>query len=166
MNNRILDYKTQYYFEWRLAWGSAGAFGSIELLMTAHPLAGTVVLIFTILIFTTRYGFEMNPGLNYYREYLWILGFKKGKPTNFDSVDYVFLTKGKISQAMNSQISTKYVSKYVYHAYIKFNEQEKIHLLTHEDRATVVNLLQGMAKDLKCDIKDYTIPQPEPENSL
>ena len=84
---------------------------------------------------------------------------------NYEAVSYVFLTKGKISQSMHSQISSTSISKFVYHAYIKLSNEEKIHLQTHESKAVVVDLLQRMAKDLNCSIQDYTIPQPVSENN-
>ncbi len=64
----------------------------------------------------------------------WLMGYKTGKPKKYHSLDKIFINRVKTSQTMYSRSNTSHTAKGVeYHAYLKFNEEEKIFLASDKD---------------------------------
>lgn len=62
-----------------------------------------------------------------------------------------------MSQTMGLKAATTTVVKEVYDAYLKFSDEEKIHVLTANHKDKIITKLHPVSKALKIDLVDYTI---------
>lgn len=64
----------------------------------------------------------------------WIMGYKTGKPRKYQSIEKIFVNKVKTSQNMYSQANHGHTTSGVeYHAYLKFDNDEKVFLVSNGD---------------------------------
>jgi hypothetical protein len=125
-------------------------------LMTAtYWLIGFGFLI-SIICLTTFYKVEVNTTEKWFKEYTWVLGLKIGERVSYKTMDYLFINVGKVTETMGSRIKTKTVTRDEYRGFIKFDEKEKIHILTNGDYQRLVKDLTKIAKDFKVRLIDYS----------
>jgi hypothetical protein len=118
-----------------------------------------ITLIVVGLITTTHYRLQIDQGKRHYREYVWFLGLKIGKPVSFETIEYFFIKTSRESQTMNSgRIATSTITKLVYDGYLRFSEHDKVHVATKDKRETLVSKITPMSKALNVPIMDYTQP--------
>lgn len=160
MKKEPLQYQTQYYIPWRFVWGLPLIFGSLLLLLLGHPVIGAFFLLLAILILTTHYGLEIDLDTKSYREYTWVLGTRNGETKRFEEVQYVFIKKSKVSQTLNSQVSSTTIRKDQFDGYIKFSEDEKIHLRSEDKKEALLEKVKKASADLGVKIVDYTSGAP------
>lgn len=160
MKKELLDYRTQYYVPWRMVWGLPLIFGSLLLLLSGHPVFGAMLVLLGVVILTTHYGLEIDLGNKSYREYLWVLGAKSGEVKRFEQVHYVFIKKVKVSQTMNSRVSSTTIRKDQFDGYIKFSEDDKIHLRSEDKKGDLIKKVKEVSADLGVKIIDYTSGVP------
>ncbi len=64
----------------------------------------------------------------------WVMGYKSGKPKKYTSLEKIFINKVKTSQNMYSQTNKGLTVRGVeFHAYLKYDEGEKIFLDSDQD---------------------------------
>lgn len=160
MKKELLHYRTQYYIPWRFVWGLPLIFGSLLLLLLGHPVIGASFLLLAILILTTHYGLEIDLRNKSYREYTWVLGARNGETRRFAEIQYVFIKKIKVSQTINSQVNSTTIRKDQFEGYIKFSEDEKIHLRSEEKKEDLLSNVRKVSADLGVKIIDYTAGTP------
>lgn len=114
-------------------------------------------LIVVGLITTTHYRLQIDPVRRYYRDYVWFLGLKIGKPVSFQTIEYFFIKTSRESQTMNSgRIATSTITKQVYDGYLRFSEHDKLHVATKDKLETLISKLTPMSRALNVPIMDYT----------
>jgi hypothetical protein len=123
---------------------------------SGNILASLIFLFLGMFIFITKYGIEIDLHTKKYLDYLSLFGYKKGKVQKFDSIESVYLTSNKKSTRMQLRAARNTITKVVYSGYIKFSEEEKIHLMDSEKKAEVEKLLNQMSKDLSVECFDYS----------
>jgi hypothetical protein len=65
---------------------------------------------------------------------IWLMGYKTGRPKKFNAIDTIFINKVKTSQSMYSQANRQHTSRGIeYHAYLKFDNEEKYFLLSNKN---------------------------------
>ena len=84
------------------------------------------------------------------------MGFKNGEKGKFERVEYVFVKKSAISQKMQLKAANSTIRKEVYDGYLKFSEEEKIHLITKDNKQDVVKKLREISTMLNVKIIDYS----------
>lgn len=154
--NTRFSYRVQYYVPWPLAWGFPLAGIAIELLLTTHYVWGLSVSLISVLVLTTHYGIEIDMPGKFYREYLWILGWKNGIQNRFNQLEYLFINKSHISQKMNSRVSSYTDRRVEFNGYLKLDSDIKIHVANDTSKSKVVSKLSQMADDLKIELTDQT----------
>ena len=102
-----------------------------------------------LVVVSTHYRLSVDNETKTYHDYLWILGIKHGDKGRFNKVEYLFIRKGHITQKMNSRIHSTTIRKQVFDGYLKFSEENKIHLVSMENKNDLTKRLKSIAEQLK-----------------
>ncbi len=157
----IIDFKTSNYFSGVvIIVGVIFSVTGISILF-ANIIIGLVLLFASVIIFTTHYRLSLDFEKKVFHDYLWILGMKSGEKGNFEAVEYLFIKKSKVSQTMSVRVASATVRKEVYDGYLRFSEEEKIHLLTKDSKKGVEKKLRQISSMLKVRIIDYSEGEPK-----
>jgi hypothetical protein len=119
-------------------------------------LGGLAILLLCAIIFTTHYRLKVDLNKKEYRDYLWILGLKDGKQYSFDTLEYFFIKKNTVSQTMGLKAANTTVVKEVYDSYLKFSDEEKLHILSSGSKENIIKKLMPVSNSLNIKILDYT----------
>lgn len=82
-----------------------------------------IVFPFGIFLSTTHYRIDVNFSDRTVFDYLWILGFKKGKKQQFNSAEYFFIGSNNVNQTHGSISIRFHTSATVYNAYLKLDDE-------------------------------------------
>lgn len=135
-------------------------------------MAGGIVMIFKVIIvgifltlistiiITTHYRLAINLNKKTYHDYVWFFGFRFGERGTFEKVDYIFVKKIRVTQTMNSRVSSSTIRKEMFDAYLKFSEENKIHLLTLESKEELITKLKELSTKIGTKIIDYSDGDP------
>jgi hypothetical protein len=104
------------------------------LVVFQQPVIGLIILLISLIVFTTHYRLTVNFDTKEYHDYVWILGLKNGVKGRFETIEYLFIKKNKVSQTMNLKSLSSTIRKDVYDGYLKFSDKDKIHLLTNDSK--------------------------------
>lgn len=149
-----VDFRTSFYFP-----GMVVLFGWVlfligSILLFVKLIPGIVLLALGMLIFTTHYRLKVDLERKTFQEYVWVAGFKSGDKKTFETIEYLYITKGTISQTMHSKVSSSTFWKEVYNGFLKFSEEQKIHLFEDERKDHLIEKLKVISKELNLDIVD------------
>jgi DNA repair protein RadC len=61
---------------------------------------------------------------------------------------------------MHLRVASSTIQKEVYDGYLKFSEQEKLHLLTLDNKENLIKKLRVISSQLKASLVDYSNGQP------
>ena len=117
-----------------------------------------ILILIGLVIAFSNSGVIINLENNTFQEYNSFFFFKTGENERFDKIDLLYINKNNKSQQMNSPRMTQtHVMKYVqYDAYIKFDNGDKLHLLTEKDKAKLFSKLEPVVKHVGIPITDNT----------
>ena len=150
------EFKTSSYFSGIFIFlGIFLALIGLPLLFTSI-VGAIILLLLSLIIFTTHYRLSIDFDTKTFHDYVWFLGFKNGEKGKFERVEYVFVKKNAISQKMQLKAANSTIRKEVYDGYLKFSEEEKIHLLTQDNKQDVVKKLREISAILNIKIIDYS----------
>jgi len=129
----------------------------IALLLSKLLLA--FILIVIGLFFVSAYeGTEIDEAKKVYREYTsFFFLMKTGKTEGYESIERLFITRGKESQQMYTAHTThsSTFENVVYNGYVKFSNGEKIHLLSEKNKDKLIKKLIPLKEALSIDIVDH-----------
>lgn len=126
-------------------------------LFTAGKYLHSLIFLFLgMFIFITKYGIDIDLHTKTYLDYLSIFGYKKGTVGKFESIKSVFLNSGNKTTRMQLRAARNTITQVVYSGYIKFSEEEKIHLMDSEKKEEIEKLLNQMSNDLSVEYFDYS----------
>lgn len=108
-----------------------------------------------------KYGVEINLASKKYKEYVWLLGIKQGQYIPFQSIQYFFIKDFKVSQRVNSRIKSATFIEEEFRGFVKFDDDEKIHLLTKKNKEALIQKLKSIAQDLQVGLIDYSYGKKE-----
>jgi hypothetical protein len=149
--------KTASYFP-KTVRAIGAVFGIFGLAMVwESPIIGLLFVFITTVIFTTHYGFEINLGPNYIREYVWVLGFREGKKSPFKSIEFLFIQRGQF-RFLTYLLREKEME--AYEGYLKFEGRNEVQMLIDPSKDNLVRKLQNLANTLHVEIKDYSEGTP------
>lgn len=126
----------------------------ILLLSWALMLAGAAA------IWTTHYRVDIDFLAGSVHDHLWILGYRKGKARYFDTIEFLFLSRIKVSQGMNLWPQSTTVKEDMYDGYIKFSKKHKIHILTKPSKKAALKEIQPLAQKMGLRLVDFTGKKP------
>jgi hypothetical protein len=134
----------------------------VLLLFSKLLVLGLIMLALSTVILTTHYRLKIDFQRKEFHEYVsFLFFFKSGDGGNFETIQYLFIKSKNVSQTMNSRISSMTVRKSVFDGYLKFSEDEKIHIDTKDSKEALVKKLVGISNQLKIRIIDYTEGDPK-----
>lgn len=158
MNRSKVDFKTGFYFPTGLIFaGLILMVGGLAISISLNIIGGIIFILIGLILITTHYRLEVDFESRRYRDYVWLLGFKIGASEPFEKIEYIFVKKSKMSQNMNSLISSRTFTKDVFDAYLKLDGHETIHLLSKENKSKLVSRLTKIADMLQVKIIDYSL---------
>ncbi len=118
---------------------------------------GLAMLVTGAVLITSRYRLMIDFKNKTYHDYAWILGLKIGGERGvFDQLEYVFIKSSKVSQTMSSRYQSTTVRREVFDAYLRFSENNKLHLLTRDSKEDLLKRTSEIAAKLGVQIVDYT----------
>jgi hypothetical protein len=131
------------------------------LLFSPQLIVGAILLVAGVIILTTHYRLSIDHTKKQYAEYVFVLGLKTGmERKSFSSIDYVFIKKVRVSQTLNSRASSTTIQKDQYDGFLKFSEDDKVHLMTFESKDKLQKKLRPIASQLNLRILDYSNENP------
>jgi hypothetical protein len=125
-------------------------------LMTATYWLIGVGFLISIVCLTTFYKVEINTTEKWFKEYTWVLGLKVGERVSYKTMDYLFINVGKVTETNRSQIKSATVTRDEYRGFIKFDDKEKIHILTNGDYQKLAKEMTEIAKKFNTHLIDYS----------
>jgi hypothetical protein len=152
-----VDFYTSSFFPqgFRLAGFIIGAFGVAFAFV--QPWVGVSMIIFGLVVGFTHYRLQIDIDNRQYREYVWCLAVRIGKPVRFENIEYFFIKANNESQTMSSgRIATTTIRKRVFDSYLKFSEHVKVHIATRDDREAILKKITPLSVALNLPIMDYT----------
>lgn len=155
-----VDFKTSNYFA---AYIYLSGFVFIVLGLTVFVIKPilSVVLFWAGLIFvTTHYGLAIDLANKSYHDYIWFLGFRTGEKGKFNTIEYIFIKESNVSQTMQLRGAATTIRKEVYDGYLKFSDQEKLHLQTLDSKTSLIKKMKSISGKLKTKLIDYSGGQP------
>jgi hypothetical protein len=156
----VKDFRTSGYFSMPFLIVGIALFPIGVVAASQSFIAAGVLFLVAILILTTHYRLRLDFNSKTYHDYLWILGMKHGEKGKFDKAEYLFLKATKISQSMNSRVSSSTISKHVIDAYLRLTPENKIHLFTKDSKHDVIVRLRELSVELNLKVVDYTLEEP------
>jgi hypothetical protein len=147
------------YVPRRFVFGSVFLFVGFLGLVTAVYWLIAIGFLLSILCLTTFYKVEVNTSEKWFKEYVWVLGIKSGERVKYGTIDYLFVNKGLITETTSSRIQSTTVTREEYRGFIKFDNNEKIHILTNTNRDRLVTEMTGAARNFQSRLFDYSSGQ-------
>lgn len=147
-------FKVLPYVPNRFMWGFAISLISIYSVVELNYLLLGISIILILICLTTQYRVDVNLNEKWFKEYVWILGMKNGDVVKFSEIDYLFINKGKVSQTSGSRIQSTTVVKDEYRGFIKFDGNEKIHILTSSNHDELIKEMTGVAQSFQSRLFD------------
>lgn len=123
MNN--IDIKVSNYFPFQLQVVGYGALFAFVYLIFSNILLSPVFLVIGLFITTTHYRLEINGRERYFKEYLWICGFKSGEKFKFQEYECVVINSTKANFEYGNIAVRRYGVEQLYKGFIKFTGQEE-----------------------------------------
>lgn len=151
-----VDLRTSWYFSTPVRLAAAVLAISGLLIVLVNIYIGLALVISGVLAATTHYRLAIDFTKKTYRDYVWVLGIKSGDDGKFDSIQYVFINKTKVSQTMNSKVSSTTIVRDEYNGYLKFSERNKVHLASSENKQRLTIAMKLISQQFKCELLDYT----------
>jgi hypothetical protein len=132
-----------------------GIFG-LAMVWTSTVL-GLLFIFIALVIYTTHYGFEINTSPNFFREYVWVLGYKEGKKSPFKAIEFLFIQRGSF-RFLTYSLKEKELP--AYEGYLKFEGRNEVQMLTEVSKEMLITKLKNLAAPLDVEIKDYSEGNP------
>jgi hypothetical protein len=158
---KSISVNTGEYFPWhvKLVAGFIALAGITQ--VQSNLILGSVLILGGIIIFTTRYYFQIDMQNKRYRDGVSVMGLKLGDKKSFDAIEYLFIKSNKVSRTYNSRVTTKTIAGIEFDGYIKFSEDEKIHLFRNKERQIVLDKLLHLSRLTETSVMDYTREVPK-----
>jgi hypothetical protein len=145
-------------FMWAFVCGLIAFFGLMSFTYWLIGLGGILMM----LALTTRYGVTVHVGEKWFKEYVWVLGLKLGERVKYSTLEYLFIGKGRITQTTSSHIKSTTVTRDEYRGFIKFDTDEKIHILTNGNHEKLVKAMTKAARTFQTRLIDHSSGQSVP----
>jgi hypothetical protein len=145
-----------WYFPWPIKFIS----GILVLVAWAGLISSLIVSIGLtvafVLVLTMHQGFVIDRTRKKFKEYTWVLGWKKGEEIAYQEIDYIFIKPSKVSRTYATRVQETTISSIEYDGFLRFSETRKIHLLSSSSKKGVVKKLLALKAYLNTRIIDYT----------
>jgi hypothetical protein len=124
--------------------------GFIILMM--HPLASVLLFIIGIALTSTHYRLVVDPGQKIYKEYLWIMGFKKGEDVSFQKIEFIYLNKLNIKSGYG-YVSRINVNDTIYKGFIKLSDAEPVFIGESKNEQKLIKKVERISRDINIELR-------------
>lgn len=153
----LIDFKTSNYFSSRVIIAGVIFLISGLVLFFVNWVIGIILIFSSVIILTTQYRLTIDFENKVFHDYVRILGLKNGYKEKFEVIEYIFINTTNSSQTMSmGRVASTTIHNKVYNGYLKFAENNKIHLTTKDDKKSLYEALAPIASKLNVKIIDYT----------
>jgi len=129
--------------------------GSIYLFVKGYPAWAVILILFGVIVLTTKYVTEIDMGNKRYYDYLAFLGMKLNNETQrFEQLIKIVITKGNYSQTINTRVQSRQLDWSDYTATLIFDHGKTLDLLTRNDKHELLVGLKPFAAFLNVDVED------------
>jgi hypothetical protein len=157
----VFDFKTAVFFPRRIVFTGVLLVFAVLLSVLKSLVLGLIIFLACVIIYTTHYRLRIDYTKKIFFDYVWILGLKNGDHGKFERIEYLFIKKSRVSQKMNHIVGSATLQKEIYDGYVKFSDQEKIHLMTKASKNVLLEKLRVISDKLKVRIIDYSEGEPK-----
>jgi hypothetical protein len=156
MQPQSFHFDTLPYVPRRFWFGGFFLFVAFLGLVTATYWLIAFGFLVSIVCLTTFYKVEVNPTEKWFKEYTWVLGLKMGERVHYQTIDYLFINVGKVTETTHSRIQSGTFVRHEFRGFAKFDGKEKIHIITSSDHKQIQSELDKIARILNTRVVDYT----------
>lgn len=150
MKNK-LDIIVQHAFPFHFIALGAGLIITAMLVMLNNQWLAVPLFILGILLTSTHYRLAIDKKNKTYKEYLWILGFKKGDELPFEGLDLIYINQVEMASGYGFVTRINISSTY-YKVYIELLNDESIFIGESKHEEKVIQKAQRLAHALKLEI--------------
>jgi hypothetical protein len=153
---KIFAINTGPYFEWHIK--LVGGFFVLAGVawISQNLIGGALIIVAGLATFFTHYHFIIDVEKKLYREGLTIFGLRVGGTNKYQNVEYLFVKPQTVSRNYHSRIQSATIKDTEYNGYVRFSQNEKVHLIAAKTKQDVVDKLGPLSNFLKVQIVDYT----------
>jgi hypothetical protein len=155
-----VDFRTSSYFTGMVYWLGIVFLVMAMFLIVENVIAGIILIFLGVLILTTHYRLKIDFGNKVYHEYVWILGVKNGERKKFETMEYLFIKRQKVSQTMSIRVASTTIRKDQFNGYLRFSETEKLHIDSMDHKKNLIAKLKKISDKLNVKIIDYSECEP------
>jgi len=147
-----------YYFPLplRIFGASLPFFALMSVVKFNNWIAAFFMIVFTVVFMTTRYILNINTDKKTLSEYLWVLGYKKGKKNKYLKIHGLTITENQTKRTYNSRGSTTTVKTDVYKLWLNVDDIN-VEAFQTENRERVLSKARSIANKLSLHITDNSI---------
>lgn len=154
--HRKANVRLAFFFPWFFQIPAVIGLG-ISFLFILENIYGSIAgIVFTLFVLTCHYRFVINADNKEYHHFLWVFGFRIGKPKKYESIDHLGLVKQKISRTYNSRGSTSTIVHTEFEGYVLFSDSEKVNLYSGQSRKKVLSKMNSLSQTLGISLKDLS----------
>ncbi len=157
---QVFDFRTTPYFSGGILYLGISMVLPGLFITSINILASLPFFLISLIIATTHYRLEVDITNKTYRQYVWLMGLKWGEREPFETIEYMFVKRNKVSQTMNSMLNAREVHSEVYDGFLRFSEKDKVHLATTRTKVNLLKKLTPIANTLQVEILDYSDGTP------
>ncbi len=157
----VIDFRISRFFSGRIIFLGVVLLFVGMLVVLKSIILGVIIFLVSALIFSTHYRLKIDYNKKEFFDYVWVLGFKNGDRGKFEKIEYLFIKKSRVSQKMNHLVGSATIQKEIYDGYLKISDQEKIHLITKDNKKNLIEKLSVISTRLKVSLVDYSDGEPK-----
>ena len=149
------------YFPKFMKYGTPLLFGGAGYLFyTSHPIWSSLLILFGIIVLTTKYVREINLADKSYDDYLLFLWIPLNRDKkHFKSANLIVVTKGNFSHGVNTPIQSVQVDWTDYTGTLIL-DNDTLDLITHTNKKQLLHALKEFSDFLNVDVQDRTSAEP------
>jgi hypothetical protein len=127
-------------------------------MLTTHWWLSVVLTLPGLWLLTGYSGTELDRGENAYREYNSYFLIKAGKWQRYNRVEKIFVNASNESEKMYTAHTMESMTfrRTVFNAFLKFDNGEKIFLLSRKNKGDLINKIRPVVDFLDTKLVDYT----------
>jgi hypothetical protein len=147
---------TGSYFEWHIK--LVGVFFVLAGVawISQNLIGGIFIIVAGLSTFFTHYHFIIDVEKKVYNDGVTIFGLRLGRTNTYENVEYLFVKPQKVTRTYHSRIQSATIKDIEFNGYVRFSENEKIHLVAAKTKQEVIDKLVPLSNYIKVQIVDYT----------
>ncbi len=153
MKNR-LDISTHHYFPIQFTALGIGLIVMAFFAFEMYPFLSIGFIILGLLLATTHYRLLLDAKHKKYKEYLWILGFKKGSHFSYEQIHYVYLNRLRFNDEYGPFAVRFNASGKIFQGFIKLSNNESLFIGESIKKDNLLKKIRKISQAISVEIRD------------